>query len=426
LNSLEPGISDTKNTKKCIVKYINRYFISGIIVIGLIFSVAAIKAYEAIPQMGKILTDNSTTLKQKISSAKSVYISSFSSLDKSLIDLFGSVKKIQGQNFIASGSFGYVRTSDGIVHRIMIESNIEIGHKINSVVNAVKYAEARNAKTMFALVPPNYFDGGGIKLPQGVVDYESKYSNEVMSKLKQNGVYSIDMSKIMPKLGFNMSRIFFKTDHHWKIPAAFIGKNIVVNSLNSKYDLGIDPEGFYADIRNYTLKTYKDSYKGSYITAVGQSFVGTVDDFTSVLPNFDTEFRFRGYAPGGSLKMDKTLKKPCDLTGSFEGVLFDRKFIYKDSKSSYAAYLRGVAANGIIENKKASNDLKVLVIGTSHSRPLAAFLSVCVKTVAFLELQGGNYLGSAYDYIDNFKPDIVLFIYSPQSFAKKDLFYFDR
>ena len=251
------------------------------------------------------------------------------------------------------------------------------------------------------------------------------YNDKIMNQLVQNNVYCVDMRKTMTNLGIDMTNVFFETDHHWKIQNAFRGKNIIVNSLNSEYKLGLDAKGFYSDLDNYTVKTYKGIYTGSYTTATGVSFSGKLDDFLTILPKFDTNFRILGYNANNSLKQDNTLKKPCDLTGTFSDVLFDKTFIFKGSAKAYQSYLRGITEKCIFENKKAPNNLKVLILGTSQSRPLAAFLSLCVKSVAHLDQQQGDNTESTNQFIAKYKPNVIIFMYTAETFDKTKIFNYD-
>ncbi|MCD8349890.1 MAG: hypothetical protein LUC93_04680 [Planctomycetaceae bacterium] len=67
----------------------------------------------------------------------------------------------------------------------------------------------------------------------------------------------------------------------------------LVEGLEKRFGLDLDPDGFFRDPSHYTLTTYPEFFIGTLGKATGPSF-GGVDDFTTIVPAFETEYNFQG------------------------------------------------------------------------------------------------------------------------------------
>src|SRR5699024_9726334 len=159
-----------------------------------------------------------------------------------------------------------------------------------------------------------------------------------------------------------------KTDHHWTIPAAFYATCEVVDKINDSFGENLDPQGYYTDIKNYDIVTYRSGMLGSMGRKTGANFCG-IEDFTALWPRFEGDYTRESMMQGG-----QSNKKQ----GSFievlmeSSVLTDKTDIYSDSQ--YSLYLNGLRIYEKIVNEENPEGSKIFMIRDSYFSPVISFL----------------------------------------------------
>lgn len=92
----------------------------------------------------------------------------------------------------------------------------------------------------------------------------------------------------------------------------------------------------------------------------------------------------------------------------------------EDYNNKYAAYVFDGNVENVIINYKAENEKKVLLVSDSFSRPMSTFLSTNFRELRCIDPQEGRYKNSLMNYIDEYKPDIVIIMYN-YGFSEKIL-----
>lgn len=145
---------------------------------------------------------------------------------------------------------------------------------------------------------------------------------------------------------------------------------------------------------------------GSQGKKVGQYFTDRgLDDISIIDPKFDTSFTI-------------STNKYKNHSGSFEDTLLDKTFMnVKDVYDSfpYSTYIGGDFAWEHIENNKPNNGKKVLMLEDSFNLCVKPFISLQFSQVDSVDLRysmNADRIKSIKEYIDDFKPDIVVIIYS--------------
>ena len=67
----------------------------------------------------------------------------------------------------------------------------------------------------------------------------SKAADDLMRYLRYYNVENLDMRETILQSGLSYEDIYYKTDHHWKTPAAFEGYKALANWLNEKEDVAL-------------------------------------------------------------------------------------------------------------------------------------------------------------------------------------------
>ncbi len=388
--------------------------LTTIIIFLIILSIGALKFYKAIP----LITDFAKQpLKQPVASQiktfESEYNSNSEAIQKEAVNLIGYSEKALGKKVTETPLMTLAVDTDGHPHRIL--PNIDITNNLNNLKAMLKHLTDKNIKNAFFLVPCSVVKGK-TQLPLGVTDYQNITGDRVVSELKSAGIRTVDLREEFQKMKVDPQKVFFNTDHHWKIPYAFFAAKVSAQYLNTAFKFKLDPYNVYSGYANYEEKTYPKAYEGSYTTAVGESFVGAADDFTTLLPKFKTSFRYRSLTSDGTL--EKTLAgRIMDYTGPFETALYN-------GGHTYTSYFKGGTTHLVVDNYLATNKLKCLVVGTSHARAASAFLTLYFKQLVFVDMQGSRFSNSLYSYIDDLKPDVVIVMYAPYTFSKNTSFNF--
>lgn len=238
------------------------------------------------------------------------------------------------------------------------------------------------------------------QMPEGIVDYANSNTNAFLAQLGEKGIETLDLRQNVKEEGLELGELFYTTDHHWTTQTAFWAVGEVVSYLKDSLKMDLDPEYIYTDSENYNSILYKKNFLGSQGRRVGK-YYGGVDDYTLMLPKFDTNY---------TVTINKTNNSTV-VEGTFEEAivkshLLDEKDIFTNR---YASYFGADYPEVIVENHLANNNKKVLILKDSFGIPFSAFLSTMVGETRLLDTR--YYEGSVEEYVKAYKPDLVLYVY---------------
>lgn len=230
------------------------------------------------------------------------------------------------------------------------------------------YVKTSDTKVLF-VVPSGKYDKNETKLRIGMpINDPNWIVDEMMFYLNRLGVETLDLRQSIPNEELSYEEAFFKTDHHWTIPAAFYATCEVVDKINDSFGENLDPQGYYTNIKNYDIVTYRSGMLGSMGRKTGANFCG-IEDFTALWPRFEGDYTRESMTQGG-----QSNKKQ----GSFievlmeSSVLTDKTDIYSDSQ--YSLYLNGLRIYEKIVNEENPEGSKIFMIRDSYFSPVISFL----------------------------------------------------
>lgn len=320
------------------------------------------------------------------------------------VETYGFTQKSLGKKEF--NAFEYVKDNQGFLHYASFyrdeEKNIfECALRVKKLQN---YVEKYGTKVLFVMTPSKYnreFSDFDIGMP---VNNPSEDVNEMMMYLNRLGVPSINLGESLPNKDIPYKDAFFKTDHHWTVPAAFEATKILVNDLNERYGANFDPKGFYLSDKAYKKQIYKGHMLGSMGRDTGIAYSG-LEDFTALLPTFDGHYK-RTY-----IMDDKETRE-----GTYSEALLNMEVLeptidyYVDSQ--YSLYVDQVTNLENIENLDNPDGPSVLMIRDSFFGPVIPFMApMCSKLDAIWSLEEmddinvGEYIkqqyesGEKYDYL---------------------------
>ena len=315
------------------------------------------------------------------------------------ITLNGDIQEAMGQR-VSNG----VAESDG--YFALSYDRIDNAGYIADNITALKdYAEKRGIPFVFVATPykaemPDFI------YPLSVSDYTAENAEDVNSRLIAAGVDFLDLHEYV-----KTKADYYRTDHHWRIETALRMSGVVAQRLE-KYGVAEKSDiEYYSDADNYEYRHATDTYLGSLGRKAGAGFTG-YDEFTYVLPKYDTSVRYR-HVKGGETVVDKS--------GTFEQAL-----ISDPAESDYyCSYLNNSYCEMIIHNNLCANGKRLLMVSDSYGRPLAAFLSAYFSEVKNVDTQKDRYNGSIYELIDEYSPDAIILCYNSILYSAPEAFNFD-
>lgn len=313
------------------------------------------------------------------------------------VDLNGFVHKIAGQKLVNGAIKGE--------HKKLFLSE-DKDYKFNKNQEYLNVQDAccilNKAKDMGAEVlyvqRPMKFIQGEDKLPYGMtVEYNDAYDFWV-ENISLNGIDTIDL-----RASLENKLEFYKTDHHWTVESSFYAaKNIIeFLDISGNGEVNFNVELF--DEKKYSLETYGRTFLGSEGVKTGKYYVGK-DKFNILVPDFDTNFSYKHYIDG---KLQKNTE------GTFKEAFVDENLLKdNDYYNKYNACLYGGYVENIILNNNCTNGKKLLLISDSYARPMVMYLGLAFSEIHYLDPQEGRYNESYIEYINEYKPDVVIMMYS--------------
>ena len=281
-------------------------------------------------------------------------------------EAYAMVYNALGKN--EENSFTYVRDKNGMLYSGNFwNTSPEYTREYVKRINVIrKKMEDKDTKVVVLLYPSKYYEkwSDGYKgIPYN--DYNLLY-DELTAYFRYYSIDFIDYREYFIENEWPMEEIFYKTDHHWTITAAFAGYCEMVEYLNEEFDAKLDT--YYTNIDNYNVETFEDAFIGSNGRDAGTAYVG-LDDFTLITPKFETDYYFRHVNSDGKWR---------ESDGTMEETLINRDLLEETDyyeKDLYSIYLDGIQLQQSITNNKNEDGLNVLFIRDSYSSPLATFFS---------------------------------------------------
>nr|MCR5109267.1 hypothetical protein [Lachnospiraceae bacterium] len=310
------------------------------------------------------------------------------------VNLNGAVRSLLGQremNNIVKLDNGNLILPNTYVEDAVIAENTD---KITSFKNYLAY----QGIPVIYVMTPNSLGLDESVLPKGVDDYGNEYEDRFKKALTENGVFVLDIREEFKKDGLDHYDMMYKTDHHWTTKTGFYVYRKISDIVEKILECEVDP--VVKDLNNYTITTYEDWHLGSYGQRTGQIF-GGIDDFDLIVPNFETSVT------------------SGENTGEFKHmIIYPDALAKKDvtSRYTYDNVLSGSTLNNFVNNN-SHNDKKILLFSDSMGKSVAPYFEI-----SYAEVRNSEY-PYTYEQIEEYKPDVVIIMYSPPNSQKS--YYFD-
>ncbi|MCR4645718.1 MAG: hypothetical protein K5695_09960 [Oscillospiraceae bacterium] len=240
--------------------------------------------------------------------------------------------------------------------------------------------DADGIELLYVCKPTKYLDDS-IFDQFGEKNYCNRNADKLLSRLDAAGVHTLDLRQEIRNDGLDIYQMFYRTDHHWTVPAGKWGTSKIARALNEDCGYGIDLSIY--DDENYIFKTTPEAWYGEQ----GEKLNGSdlkKDDYTLVTPDFDT-----CYTIGG------------------EQTDFVNGFIYNPDTCYHYNYHAEACIN---ENVPEGN---ILFLGDSYDMVTEPFLSLSVHQIDFLLMRNLPDMDIYERFIREGGYDTVVICYAP-------------
>jgi hypothetical protein len=316
-----------------------------------------------------------------------------------IINIYSFIHVLLGKN--EENTFEVVKDLDGKGHFTWFQNSLWLDPVIFERIKALK-EKLPGESRLIALLPLNKIVRRYTGFARGLPDNRS---NDLMdaykAELQKMGIYSLDLRESWESSGIEYEKLFYKSDHHWRIETAFWGFTELAKFMRDTHAFPVDP--FYLDEDNYNGVTYKNSFVGSMLQKTGFPFLEP-DDLTLLYPKFSTDYLFK--------IIWNEQEAPVTMRGHFERIFY-QPYENKSNKYFYYGYnstLWGMLPLRHIQNMNNSNAPKVLFITDSFGLPIIAFFSALCSDIWVIDPRGYN--ESYSKLIEEKNPDYVFVLFN--------------
>lgn len=327
--------------------------------------------------------------------ASNVYTANFA-LRQEFIDLYAMLHYYTDQRMID----GFVKDNKSFIQKPLENGSIE--YAANTVLNMQNFLNINSIEFIY-VSPPSKVILGYNELPAGVDDFSNNLLDKFLARIKLKVLYLDLRNDKMHHL--NPESRFFKTDHHWTIRASFDAYCYTLLALNKSSVFNFNTSEDYSNINYFNIEHFPNSFLGSAGQSLGKNYSG-IDNYELITPRFKTDFHLTQIVNNQVLHVK---------SGDFSEALIYNELLPNKGEiciDAYTSYLGYGNSEKIIINNLIKNDYKLLVIGDSFSRPYTAFMSLYFKETRNIDTQKGRFDRNVYNYINEYKPDLVIMLYS--------------
>ena len=232
--------------------------------------------------------------------------------------------------------------------------------EVEQTVALRDFLEENGIRLLYVNEPTKYIDDAVFRDSFGLESYSNRNMDLFLERIRAAGVNAVDLRDNIRAEGIDVLDLFYRTDHHWTVPAGLWASRIMAETLNQYCGYEIDLSVYHPE--NFEMKEWKSCWLGEQGRKVGATCLG-LDDYTEVKPRFETRYTFtRG-----------------DWAGTFDDFVDEEIYtagndVY-DSNSWHHSYSRLNCVNHNVEKGK------LLILGDSYEAVTHCFLSLGIHEV---------------------------------------------
>lgn len=310
------------------------------------------------------------------------------------ISLNGYALKLSGTRSYYNNTYGINISTDGYIVGKYAATSTD--YEVQQLVALKKFLDERGIQLLYVNEPIKYINDSYYSAQFGGASYSNHNADLLLSRISDAGIDFLDLRDCIIEDNLDPLSLFYKTDHHWTVPAAKWAACKIAQKLNNHFGYNIDLSVY--DNANFRTTEYPKSWLGEQGKLISQGYLG-LDDYSMIEPLYPTEYSILSPSQAITSK------------GSFD--IFINKAQYKIPENYYTDfswhYSYTPYTNSTIYNHYA-NYGNVLVLGDSYETPMIPFLSLGIQKVKTIILR--SFHGNLQEYIEAGNYDTIIVAYA--------------
>lgn len=326
-------------------------------------------------------------------------------------EIYGYSNRVISPNEKVSGATATIKDSDGFLRSIN-RVDTSVVEKAKNKISELNEVCHENGTEFSFIFYPSKTDSSITPTAYGVDTNYEEIRADFIHYLESEDLDFLNVRELFENDGYTVKDIFYKTDHHWKTSAGFYAARAIGEYLNQKYDWQLNTSNL--DQEKFSYTNYNNLWFGETGRSLSRAWVGTLDDFTQIMPEYETSISQR--YPDGN-----------ENTGDFSILVDTSGYSGKVNYYTYSAhysYSRGMGSPMTYHNNlDDGNGKKILIIKDSFSVVVIPFLILETSDVTVWDMRTDQTKNGLYQYIKDNDFDVVLVAYT--DFWSDDMWNFN-
>ena len=247
-------------------------------------------------------------------------------------------------------------------------TNRDLSYRNEAIEEFHSFIE-ENTKSEFYFVITPYKLSLGAECPYGLFENYS-FREDFIRRLKECRFPILDMNESLPQ---EKEKVFYNTDHHWRIEYAFLQMPMIANFLSVS-------DSIYS-LSNWTFVNSNKEFKGSLSVQIGDKYSNLKDTLCYYIPKFPTHIHADYYDNNCITRR----------IGNFRQTVLFEEYLnsLEDSRYTnlYMICSLGTTVMQKIRNENACSDERILIFADSFGAPIISYLSVLFKSIDVIDLR---------------------------------------
>jgi hypothetical protein len=310
------------------------------------------------------------------------------------INLNGAIGKTIGSREMFS-SKGIRVTDNGYVAGTYSITTTD--YEYDETIMLKEYLDSKGIQLLYVNEPLKYMEDGEMLKQFGLESYGNQNADKYLSRIGEAGIEFLDLREYIASENLDSWALFYRTDHHWTVPAGLWATKKIADVLNEDYGYQIDKTLYEDSSLNYTY--FEDCWLGEQGRVIAESYIG-LDDYTEIKPAYETDLLWSYWN-----------SEPTD--GSFDSLIDESRYyadvdVYSSDSWHYSYCPYGINGLSLVNNNV--EDGRILYLGDSYDQVVVPFLALGVHELDTLVLR--SYGGSLLEYIETGDYDTVIIAYA--------------
>lgn len=314
-----------------------------------------------------------------------------------MIELSGTVLKTTNTRSYYNNTYGLNISKEG--YNIGRYDAASSDYETEQMIGFQEYLDSKGIDLLYVNEPTKYIDDSFYQEQFGGESFTNRNMDTFLSRIRKEGISCLDLRDNIREENIDPLSLFYRTDHHWTVPASKWAATLIAERLNEEFQYGIDLSLY--DGEQFKEVFFQDSWLGEQGRKVAKSYIG-LDDYTMIEPSYPTDYTIKN-------KKGKVIKRG-DFGCFIDKKMYDRKVDVYDAP--YWHYSYNDYVNGNIINNRVKSGKKVLLLGDSYEYSMAPFLSLGLKELQVVIPRELPPKVSVRDFVEKGDFDMVIIAYA--------------